>query len=60
MFDPACFDLAGHFLPDNAAKRVKDELAQHIQGAIEDFLSVYGDESEIPTIDDVRGILKPT
>ncbi len=48
-FDPSCFDLAEQFLPDNAAKSVKNELAQHIQDAIEDFLSVYESDDEIPT-----------
>jgi|KBSMisStandDraft_5_1062788.scaffolds.fasta_scaffold96690_4 hypothetical protein len=47
-FDPDCFDLAEHFLPNDAAKRVKNELAQHIQDAIEDFLSVYDTDEEIP------------
>jgi len=47
-FDPDCFDLAEQFLPNDAAKRVKNELAQHIQDAIEDFLSVYDTDEEIP------------
>lgn len=47
-FDSACYGLAEHFLPDTAAKRVKDALAQHIQDAVEDFLSGYDSDDEIP------------
>lgn len=50
-FDPASYDLAEHFLPTRAAKRVKDDLAQHIQDAVEDFLSAYDSDDEIPTDD---------
>ncbi len=37
-FDSRCYDLAEVFLPDNATEQVKNELAQAIQDAIEDFL----------------------
>jgi hypothetical protein len=47
--DPKCYELAEHFLRDEAAKigpdRFKAEcgkLAEHIQEAIEDFLMVAG------------------
>ena len=36
-YDPKCFDLAEHFLP-NGTEDQKDELAQVIQCAIEDHL----------------------
>lgn len=37
-FDSACYDCAVAFLPDSATSRLKDELAQHIQDAVEDWL----------------------
>jgi hypothetical protein len=36
-FDSKCFDLAEHFLPSQATQAVKNELAQAIQDAVEDF-----------------------
>lgn len=36
-FDPKCMDLAEHFLPSHATQSVKNELAQTIQDAVEDF-----------------------
>lgn len=47
-FDPKSYELAEHFLPPNAAKRVKDALAQDIQTAVEDFLGSYDSDDEIP------------
>jgi len=38
MFDPKCFELADYFLPSQATERLKSELAQHIQDAVEDWL----------------------
>ncbi len=38
MFDPACYELAESFLPDDANKAQKDGLAQAIQDVIEDYL----------------------
>lgn len=37
-FDPRCFDLAEVFLPTEASDRLKNELAQAIQDAVEDWL----------------------
>lgn len=37
-FDPQCRDLAEYFLPKAASERLKVELAQHIQDAIEDWI----------------------
>jgi hypothetical protein len=36
-FDSKCFDLAEHFLPREATTAVKNELAQTIQNAVEDW-----------------------
>ncbi len=36
-FDSKCLDLAEHFLPTEATQSVKNELAQAIQDAVEDF-----------------------
>ena len=36
MFDPKCYELAEHFLP-NASENRKRLLAQEIQSIIEDF-----------------------
>jgi vacuolar-type H+-ATPase subunit E/Vma4 len=38
-YDPQCWELAQHFLPDGATVRLKNELAQAIQDAIEDWLT---------------------
>ncbi len=38
LVDPECFRLAEHFLPENAPKQVKDDLAKAIQYAVEDHL----------------------
>lgn len=37
-FDPKCYELAEHFLPPGATQRLLNELAQHIQTSIEDWL----------------------
>lgn len=37
-FDPACFNLACHFLPTSANDRLKLALAQAIQNAVEDWI----------------------
>lgn len=44
MFDPACHDLARHFLGDLASEKLKDDLAQAIQDYIEDWLEYQRDE----------------
>jgi hypothetical protein len=38
MFDSKCLELAEHFLPSAASKRLKDELAQTIQDAVETYI----------------------
>lgn len=45
-FDSKCFDLAEHFLPQEATPAVKNELAQAIQDAVENFYGGY--PSNIP------------
>lgn len=45
-FDPKCYELAECFLPDAAIPRLKDELAQQIQDAIETFLQIERDHRE--------------
>ncbi len=37
-FDPKCFELAEHFLPDKIREQTKEELAEHIQNSIEEWL----------------------
>ena len=46
LFDPACFDLAEHFLSDYKAVKAEDtdKLAATIQEAIEDWLRLYEEE----------------
>lgn len=39
MFDPKCYELAEHFLDDNRHAS-KDELAQWVQDAVEDWLRI--------------------
>lgn len=39
MFDPKCYELAEHFLPDDASEARKNELAQDIQGHVELMLT---------------------
>jgi hypothetical protein len=36
-YDPKCYELAEHFLPSQASQRLKSELAQAIQDAVEDY-----------------------
>lgn len=40
MFDPKCYELAQYFLPGELPhpSRLVDELAQHIQDAVEEYL----------------------
>jgi hypothetical protein len=38
MFDPKCHELAQYFLPGQPSSHILDELAQHIQDAVEDYL----------------------
>jgi uncharacterized membrane-anchored protein YjiN (DUF445 family) len=40
MFDPKCYELAEYFLEDyeDITEEQKNELAQHIQDTIEDWL----------------------
>jgi hypothetical protein len=38
-FDPKCGDLANHFLPLMTTNKLRDQLAQYIQDAIEDWLN---------------------
>lgn len=39
-FDPKCYELAEYFLPSGLPSgRLLDELAQHIQDAVEDWLN---------------------
>lgn len=42
-FDPKCYDLAEHFLNDDAAPAMKDELADWIQHHVE--LWLYDDKA---------------
>lgn len=43
-FDPKCYELAEHFLPDDERlSRLKNGLAQHIQDAVEDWLRTERD-----------------
>lgn len=45
MFDPKCYELAESFLGEDvpATERLKNELAQHIQDAAEDWLAAERD-----------------
>lgn len=38
LYDPKCYEVAEHFLPDEASEGLKDELSAHIQDAIEMWL----------------------
>ncbi len=38
-YDPECEELAAYFLADSKDELAKRELAQHIQDAVEDWLS---------------------
>lgn len=53
-FDSKCFDLAEYFLPAEATESVKNELAQSIQDAVEDFTM---EPPRRPTIDELQKIL---
>ena len=39
MFDPKCWEIAYYFLPRPVHPPLVDELAQHVQDAIEDWLN---------------------
>jgi hypothetical protein len=41
--DPRCHELAEYFLPTAASALLKAELAQHIQDAVEDWLTAERD-----------------
>ena len=45
MFDAACFDLAEHFLGKLAPEKTLNELAQHIQTEIEDWINYRSKEA---------------
>jgi hypothetical protein len=38
LHDPACYDLATHFLGAACSEHLRSDLAQHIQHAVEDFI----------------------
>lgn len=38
-YDPACEELARHFLPTETSERLIKELSQVIQDAVEDWIS---------------------
>ena len=42
-FDPACYNLAEHFLPTAAPDRLKSGLAQAIQDAVEIWIEAERD-----------------
>jgi hypothetical protein len=38
LHDPACYDLATHFLGAACSEHLRSDLAQHIQDAAEDWI----------------------
>jgi len=42
-YDPDCYVLACHFLPDLATERLKVTLAQVIQNVVEEWLLTEGE-----------------
>lgn len=42
-FDPKCLELAEHFLPSAASEQLKNELAQTVQNAVEEFCEMEAD-----------------
>ncbi len=42
LHDPACYDLATHFLGAACSEHLRSDLAQHIQDAVEDFILMKG------------------
>jgi len=42
-YDPDCYVLACHFLPNLATERLKATLAQAIQNAVEEWLLTEGE-----------------
>ena len=48
-FDPKCYELAKYFLPSGLPSgRLHDELAQHIQDAVEDWIT--GERNRLATV----------
>ena len=45
-YDPACEDLARHFLGDRVSTRTIAELAQHVQTTVEDWIEYQLNERE--------------
>jgi hypothetical protein len=38
LHDPACYDLATHFLGAACSEHLRSDLARHIQDAVEDWI----------------------
>lgn len=53
-YDAKCYELAEHFLPSIASDRIKNDLAQAIQDAIEGWI-----ETEVARIDAVLAADRP-
>ncbi len=53
-FDPKCLELAEHFLPEECSSHLKDELAQHVQSAVEDWLEGEADKIRADLADEQR------
>jgi hypothetical protein len=49
-YDPKCHELAEYFLSDKTAVDRADivDLAEHIQGAVEDWIYSCGDRLDVP------------
>jgi hypothetical protein len=47
-YDPACEDLARHFLSDLAREELVERLAEYIQGQIEDWIAYEIQERRLP------------
>lgn len=45
-YDPECYELARHFTDGQTAEHLVRELAQHIQGCVEDYLQNVEFEKE--------------
>lgn len=60
LYDPKCYELAEYFLPDGADERLKNSLAYEIQCSVEEWIEENEtvDDAALPSLDDVRGILK--
>lgn len=46
-FDPKCYELARHFVPDGTSEKVVTRLAQHIQDSIEAEVNAMLEELSI-------------